>query len=146
MRASWATADAADLRIGDAERERAASLLNRHFAEGRLTPLEHAERTELALASRTAGDLDALFADLPLQDQSPGQSPARSPVTRVTRALGRPTHVLAAAVLVAAALFVLAHLLPVIAVVLLGFFVLRLVVRPGRRSWHRFGPVVQRRW
>ena len=53
------------VRIGDVEREAAVSALNRHFAEGRLTLLEHDERISLALAAQHSGDLDKLFADLP---------------------------------------------------------------------------------
>jgi hypothetical protein len=53
------------LRIGDDEREAAISALTRHFAEGRITLVEHDERTTLAFAAKTQGDLDKLFADLP---------------------------------------------------------------------------------
>jgi hypothetical protein len=53
------------LRIGDAERERAAADLGEHFAQGRLTADEHAERLELVWAARTQADLVPLFRDLP---------------------------------------------------------------------------------
>src|SRR5579862_3358748 len=53
------------LRASDAERERAAEALRRHHADGRLTTDELEERTERAYASKTLGDLDRLFGDLP---------------------------------------------------------------------------------
>ncbi len=54
-----------DLRIGDAERERAASILREHFAEGRLTHEEFQQRLDAVFAARYQSDLDALTADLP---------------------------------------------------------------------------------
>lgn len=53
------------IRIGDAEREEAVRQLGEHYAAGRLTDEEHAERTERAYAARTQVDLDGLFGDLP---------------------------------------------------------------------------------
>src|SRR4051794_29350979 len=55
----------ADVRVGDAERERAMEALNDHFAAGRLEAEELSERLGRAGAARTRADLDALFADLP---------------------------------------------------------------------------------
>ena len=54
-----------DLRIGDAEREQATSRLADHYAAGRLTTDEHAERLDAAWSARTYRDLEPLFADLP---------------------------------------------------------------------------------
>ena len=53
------------LRIGDAERERAADRLRRAAGEGRLTPEELEERLEAAFAARTEAELAPLMADLP---------------------------------------------------------------------------------
>src|SRR3954470_5745945 len=53
------------VRIGDAEREAAASSLGEHFAAGRLTHDEFDERLEQAWAARVGADLEPLFADLP---------------------------------------------------------------------------------
>lgn len=53
------------VRIGDAEREDAVRQIGEHFAAGRLTEEEHAERSEQAYAARTQEDLNALFGDLP---------------------------------------------------------------------------------
>jgi len=52
-------------RASDAERERFVSLLQRHFAEGRLSGPEFSDRLDRALAARTLSELYALCADLP---------------------------------------------------------------------------------
>ena len=57
--------DGDDLRIGDAERERAAAELGEAYAQGRLTADEHSERLDRIWASRTRGDLGPILADLP---------------------------------------------------------------------------------
>ena len=54
-----------DLRIGDAERERAASQLAEHYAVGRLTREEHSERLDRVWAAKTRAELDPVFVDLP---------------------------------------------------------------------------------
>ncbi|MCW2767385.1 MAG: hypothetical protein JWO11_3344 [Nocardioides sp.] len=66
------------VRIGDAEREQAAAALGEHFAQGRLTLEEHAERLDQIWSARTHGDLEPIFRDLPGQ-------PARSSTTRAPR-------------------------------------------------------------
>ncbi|HEX3930275.1 MAG TPA: DUF1707 domain-containing protein [Nocardioides sp.] len=53
------------LRIGDAEREVAARELGEHYAMGRISADEHAERLEKIWAARTAADLTPVFRDLP---------------------------------------------------------------------------------
>ncbi len=53
------------LRIGDAERETAAHELGEHYAMGRITAEEHAERLEQIWSARTAADLAPAFLDLP---------------------------------------------------------------------------------
>jgi hypothetical protein len=120
------------LRIGDKERDAAISALGRHFADGRLTQVEHDERTTLALHARTAGDLDALFADLPpLDDELPKRRTAS-----VDHVFGGLPRVVFAAFLAVLAATVLWHLIPVLFVVLVGMFVFRTVL--GRRyGWHR---------
>lgn len=55
----------AQLRIGDAERERAAADLGEHFAQGRLSVDEHAERLEQVWAAKTRSELAPVFHDLP---------------------------------------------------------------------------------
>jgi hypothetical protein len=54
-----------DLRVSDAERDRAADGLRRHASQGRLTVDELAERLERVYAARTGRDLGALVHDLP---------------------------------------------------------------------------------
>ncbi|WP_432946943.1 DUF1707 SHOCT-like domain-containing protein [Kribbella sp. CA-253562] len=54
-----------NVRIGDREREAAVKRLGEHYEAGRLSSEEHAERIDAALQAKTAGELAALFADLP---------------------------------------------------------------------------------
>ncbi len=56
------------MRASDADRERTATLLREHHAEGRLTVEEFHERLDAAYTAKTLGDLDALVADLPAID------------------------------------------------------------------------------
>jgi hypothetical protein len=56
---------AGDLRVSDADRDRAISELSEHFQAGRLTADEHDERMGRAMQARTGRELAALFADLP---------------------------------------------------------------------------------
>jgi hypothetical protein len=60
-----------DVRASDAERERTVALLQRSFADGRLTPAELEERAGAAYAARTRGQLRDLIADLPAAEQKP---------------------------------------------------------------------------
>jgi hypothetical protein len=53
------------IRASDADRERTATLLREHHAEGRLTAEEFSDRLDRALTAKTIGELDALLADLP---------------------------------------------------------------------------------
>jgi uncharacterized membrane protein len=53
------------IRIGDAERDRAVAALGDHFAAGRLTNEEFEQRMEQAIQARFNDDLEPLFIDLP---------------------------------------------------------------------------------
>ena len=53
------------MRASDADRERTASLLREHHAQGRLTAEEFNDRLDRAFTATTLGELDALLADLP---------------------------------------------------------------------------------
>jgi hypothetical protein len=53
------------MRISDAERDRAASILSDALAQGRLTPEEHSARLDAVFAAKTQADLGPLFTDLP---------------------------------------------------------------------------------
>lgn len=78
---------AAALRIGDADRDRAAADLGEHYAQGRLTADEHAERLEQVWAARTRAELLPLFRDLPGGTYGAGSSSpaARAPEPRWRR-------------------------------------------------------------
>ncbi len=53
------------MRIGDAERERAAEDVGEHFRAGRLGVHEYDERIAAVYAAHTEDDLRPIFADLP---------------------------------------------------------------------------------
>ncbi len=55
----------ARLRISDADRDRAASILNQAMAEGRLTPDEHSQRLDGIYAAKTQADILPFVSDLP---------------------------------------------------------------------------------
>lgn len=74
-------------RVGDAERERATSLLAQHYAEGRLEHEEYDERLDAIWTARTQHDLDVLFADLP-QQMTPARSPVRPAIPAARRGRG----------------------------------------------------------
>jgi Domain of unknown function (DUF1707)/Cell wall-active antibiotics response 4TMS YvqF len=58
-------ADATRMRISDADRDKAASVLGGALAEGRITADEHAERLDGIYASRTQAEILPLVSDLP---------------------------------------------------------------------------------
>ena len=64
-----------DLRVSDADRDRALSELSEAFRVGRITADEFDQRSGQALRARTGKELTALLADLPL---------AGPPATRIT--------------------------------------------------------------
>ncbi len=78
------------LRVGDQEREHAATALAEHYAHGRLTHGEHADRLDAAWSARTRADLDLLFHDLPTTGFGPTPPPVT--VTRSTGWSGRGGH------------------------------------------------------
>lgn len=60
-----APAPAGSVRASDADREQAAEILRRGYADGRLSQAEFDQRVTAAYAARTRGQLGALTADLP---------------------------------------------------------------------------------
>ncbi|HVD18165.1 MAG TPA: DUF1707 domain-containing protein [Propionibacteriaceae bacterium] len=70
------------IRIGDAERDRAVAALGDHFAAGRLSNEEFEQRMEQAIKARFNDDLEPLFADLPrtVQPDSEPKSHHRSDI------------------------------------------------------------------
>jgi hypothetical protein len=134
------------LRIGDAEREAAATELAEHYAQGRLTTEEHAERLDRVWAARTRGELGPVFRDLPGRYGPP--TPVGPPTARratywsggvapFRRGIPTPLFVVLAVLLV---LTVATHLPLILAGVLVWFFVVgrhRRGSRPGH--WSRSG-------
>jgi hypothetical protein len=57
----------ADLRVGDADRDAAATALGEHFARGRLTVADLHARLDVALAAVTQRDISRAIQDLPRQ-------------------------------------------------------------------------------
>lgn len=56
---------AADIRVSNVEREHAAAVLQDAMDQGMITLDEYGERTAIALAARTRGELGVVLADLP---------------------------------------------------------------------------------
>jgi len=118
-----------NLPMSDAERDRAAAELGEHYAQGRLTVEEHAERLDRILAARTRGELGPIFADLPgsaapMSWPRAATSPAAPQGPRRRRGLPVPLVVLVA---VLVAVTVVAHL----PLILIGLGVWFLVSRKG---------------
>ncbi|ABL84106.1 MULTISPECIES: DUF1707 domain-containing protein [unclassified Nocardioides] len=147
------------LRIGDAEREQAAAALGEHYAQGRLTSEEYAERLDRIWAARTRADLGPIFRDLPGRYGPAGQipgamgqtvgrtrgrasaGPARRPAYRCggmalsRHGLPTPIIVVLAVLLV---LTVLTHLPLILAGLLVAWFVMSRHRRFARaRQWSR---------
>ena len=64
------------LRASDADRDRAASVLNEALAEGRLTAEEHSERLDSIYAAKTQADLVPVLDDLPAPADATAPVPA----------------------------------------------------------------------
>jgi hypothetical protein len=89
-----------DLRVSDAERDRAVAELSEHFQTGRLTQEEFEDRSGRALRSRTGGELTELFTDLPPGlPPTAGQPPATASPGSVRRMGGVPPRVVIACVI-----------------------------------------------
>lgn len=76
------------LRASDADREQTLEALAAASAEGRLSLEEYSQRSEVALAARTLGELTGLTSDLPTLPQS---DPAPVPV-EITAVLGNESR------------------------------------------------------
>jgi hypothetical protein len=70
----------AELRIGDAQREQAATRLSDEVGTGRLTLGEYEQRVGRVYAAHTASELAAVFADLPpaARTAPPGNGSSRT--------------------------------------------------------------------
>jgi DUF1707 SHOCT-like domain len=134
------------LRIGDAEREQAAAELGEHYAQGRITTEEHAERLDRIWAARTRGELAPIFRDLPGgygpigPPPQPSVRPPRywAPGPPFRRGIPGPVFAVLAVLL---ALTIITHLPLILAGVLVLLFVSARRRRFGRsRQWSRWGP------
>lgn len=94
-----------DLRVSDADRDRALAELSEHFQAGRLDGDEFEERSGRALRARTAGELTDLFTDLP-RDRAQAPVPAVPGSGAAPVRFSRGPVVLAAVVAVALVAFV----------------------------------------
>jgi len=138
-----------ELRIGDREREIAASALGDHFAEGRITREEYDERSAVVWSARTESDLRTVFADLPGPHQGFPRRPRPAPdaaADRRSHGSGHFRFPLLPVILVIVGVAMLADAWPVL--LLLGLvwwvFVSRVVrhakrvcgARPSSTAWH----------
>jgi Domain of unknown function (DUF1707)/Cell wall-active antibiotics response 4TMS YvqF len=83
------------LRISDADRDRAASILNEAFADGRLTPEEHSERLDGIYAAKTQADIVPLVSDLPGASSAlarPSGDAVAYPTGSSVESLGKPSR------------------------------------------------------
>lgn len=81
------------LRASDADRDRAAGVINNALAEGRLTAEEHADRLDAIYSAKTHGELVPVLDDLP----AAGTAPAPFPTQASTQVLpaGRGARIVA---------------------------------------------------
>ncbi|MHB8645988.1 MAG: DUF1707 SHOCT-like domain-containing protein [Thermomicrobiales bacterium] len=121
------------MRASDADREATATLLRRHYTEGRLDAQEYDERIDRCYAAKTVGELDDLFGDLPRPAARP-REPDRA------RHGYRPPWRLAAIAPVVAALIIVsvltgAHLFWLVWPLFFFFGPFGRWCRPGYRRW-----------
>jgi hypothetical protein len=98
-----------DLRVSDAERDRALAELSEAFQAGRITAGEFDQRSGQALNARTGKELTALLADLPSDRARPASTTAlerahRVVATRIATGASAATATALAAVAAANAL------------------------------------------
>jgi hypothetical protein len=127
-----------DLRVSDADRDRAVAELSEHFETGRLTADELDERTGRALRARTGKELADLFADLPRHQDPPADTVA-GPGSAEPPGLARRPPVRIAIALLAIAALVGSHGLAALLVpALVVLLIIRRRARGSRtRGWER---------
>jgi Domain of unknown function (DUF1707) len=130
-----------DLRVSDADRDRAVAELSEHFEAGRITADELDERTGRALRARTGKELTDLLADLPRHEDPPAGTVADPGPAGPPGLARKPIPRIIIAVLAIAALIgshgLAALLLP--ALVVLLFIRRRARGGWGRDGWRRDG-------
>jgi uncharacterized protein DUF1707 len=126
------------IRLSDAEREEAAADLGEHFAQGRLTADEHAERLEQVWSAKTRGEVAPIFRDLPSPYAAIAASPPVGGEDRYWNAGIRPfRRGVPAPLLVVLAVLIAVSVMAHFPLFLLGFGVLWFVVL--RHRGPRFG-------
>ena len=78
--------DSRDFRVGDADREHVAGLLQQAVGEGKLTLDEFSDRMDLALAARTRGELSEVLVDLPGMQPATAVLPLNVTMSSIRRA------------------------------------------------------------
>lgn len=120
------------LRASDADRERIATALKDHAAEGRLSMDELGDRLGTCYAARTAGELDSLLWDLPRSAAVPVDPPSRSNLRTVLIVVG---VVLALTVLPGVVFPVFGMAVAGLALVLVALLLLIPIVLVGAGVW-----------
>lgn len=123
------------LRIGDAERETAATALGEHYATGRLSKEEYDERAARVWAARFQSDLEPLFTDLP-NPWRPTPAPVRP---RPAMPMRRPVPPFAPLAPILVVGLVAMAILTGMPWLLFGLFWLCAFAAGGRRQTHRLG-------
>ncbi len=128
------------IRLSDAERDAAAADLGEHFAQGRLTADEHAERLEQVWGAKTRGEIAPIFGDLP-SPYAAAAAPAPTYEARYWNSGLRPfRRGVPAPLLVVLALLIVLSAVAHFPFVLLGFALFWFVVlrhRGPQRSYSR---------
>jgi hypothetical protein len=133
------------IRLSDAEREAAAADLGEHFAQGRLTADEHAERLEQVWGAKTRGEVAPIFRDLPSAYAAVASAPPTTRDDRYWNAGLRPfRRGVPAPLLVVLAVLIVMSAIAHFPFFLLGFAILWFVVlrhRGPHRAYaaERFG-------
>jgi hypothetical protein len=133
------------IRLSDAEREAAATDLGEHFAQGRLTADEHAERLEQVWSAKTRGEIAPIFRDLPSAYATVASAPSVAQDDRYWNSGLRPfRRGVPAPLLVVLAVLIAISVIAHFPLFLLGFAVFWFVVlrhRGPRRAYaaQRFG-------
>lgn len=127
------------IRLSDAEREAAAADLGEHFAQGRLTADEHAERLEQVWSAKTRGEIAPIFRDLPSPYAAVASAPSVARDDRSWNAGLRPfRRGVPAPLLVVLAVLIVLSAIAHFPLFLLGFAVFWFVVlrhRGPRRAY-----------
>lgn len=125
------------IRIGDAEREAAATELGEHYAQGRLSQTEHGERLDRVWAARTHAELTPVFGDLPssLGRRTPPTAPwsTRGRAASPARGMRMSGFRMPGFVMVLLAVLLVLTVLTHLPLILIGLGIWFLVVHKSRR-------------